>query len=237
MRDLRTRSTEPELMDTVLLPAHVIRRALRFLDVTNRYFGGLAVVRSKLDAWSGAWNGCPITLLDVGTGGADIPIALVGWARSRRVSLRVTAIDSTPAVADLARERAASHPEITVLTADLFDLAHGEAQYDYVTASLFLHHVHPAQTLDALRALHRLARRGVIVSDLRRTWPSYLAVSLAAGLGGNRVVRHDGPASVRRAFRVEELRGLAAAAHLPYLVARSEPGFRVSLAGEKADVR
>jgi hypothetical protein len=58
----------------------------------------------------------------------------------------------------------------------------------------------------------------------------------AAGLVlGNTIVRHDAPASVRRAFRRSELDQLARQAGLDYLAAREEPWFRVSLAGEKPD--
>jgi hypothetical protein len=78
-----------------------------------------------------------------------------------------------------------------------------------------------------------LARRGIIISDLHRTLLSYSAVSLLSYLIGNKIVRHDGPLSVRRAFTIPELNDLARAAGLPYLQASIEPWFRTSLSGEK----
>ena len=86
----------------------------------------------------------------------------------------------------------------------------------------------------ALQDMDKLATRGVIVSDLHRTRGGYVAVSVLSRLFGNSVVQHDGPLSVRRAFRVRELDALAEEAGLPYLRVRvHHPWFRVSLAGEK----
>jgi 2-polyprenyl-3-methyl-5-hydroxy-6-metoxy-1,4-benzoquinol methylase len=234
MWDLSRRVHEPELMDTVEYPAPVLRRALAFLELTNRRFGGAAVILRKFETWSVGWDRKrPIRILDVGTGGGDIPLSIMRWARQRGLELKVTALDSTPIVAEIARERVRREPAIEVVLGDLFGLARGEERFDYVIASLFLHHVRPDQTIDALRACDRLAVRGLIISDLRRSWPSLVAVTLLTLVVADFVARHDGPLSVRRAFRVHELRDLAARASLSYLFAKDEPWFRVSLAGEK----
>jgi 2-polyprenyl-3-methyl-5-hydroxy-6-metoxy-1,4-benzoquinol methylase len=121
-----------------------------------------------------------------------------------------------------------------VRRADLFDLDGEGASFDVVTASLFLHHCPAREVVRALRAMDRLAARGLILSDLLRSRAGYWAVGLLSHLIGNAVVRHDGPLSVRRAFRPEELEALAAEAGLPHLSVRVHPWFRVSLAGTKA---
>jgi len=234
MWDLSRRVDDPELMDTVDYPAPVVRRALAFLELTNRRFGGAAVVLRKLEAWSAGWNqDGPIHILDVGTGGGDIPLSIMRWGRRHGFKLKVTAVDSTPAIADIARQRFGPDPDIEVVVGNLFELARSEERFDYVTASLFLHHVRPEETVEALRACDRLAVRGLIISDLWRSWPSLIAVTSISLLTGNFVVRHDAPLSVRRAFRVHELRELAGSAGVSYAVASGEPCFRVSLAGEK----
>ena len=235
MWDLSRRVSDPELMDTVEYPAPVLRRALAFLELTNRRFGGAAVVLRKLEAWSAGWsrNGS-IHILDVGTGGGDIPLSIVTWARRQAFKLKVTALDSTSTIAEIARQRVGPDPDVEVVVGDLFDVARGKERFDYVIASLFLHHVTPDETVQALRACDRLAVRGVIISDLRRSLASLVAVTSISLLTGNFVVRHDAPLSVRRGFRVHELRELADSAGLTYVVASDEPCFRVSLAGEKA---
>jgi 2-polyprenyl-3-methyl-5-hydroxy-6-metoxy-1,4-benzoquinol methylase len=232
--DFSRRAHEPEIMDTQTLPVPVLKEALDFLALTNRCFGGTAVVLDRFERWSRRWQpGEEISVLDVGTGGADIPAALAGWAVRRGLKVRITALDLIPEVADIARDNTGAFPQITVRREDFSELARREETFDYVTASLFLHHCAPEDAPRVLRAFDRLARRGVLVSDLRRSRAGYWAVKALSRLAGNRVVRHDGPLSVRRAFRLEELAALARESGLPYLAARREPWFRVSLCGEK----
>jgi 2-polyprenyl-3-methyl-5-hydroxy-6-metoxy-1,4-benzoquinol methylase len=219
-------------MDTRAFPDAVVRGTLSFLALTNRRFGGNGVVLRRLDAWCARRPPTgPLTLLDVGTGGADIPVAVAAWARRRGIPVKITAVDLMPGIAAVAEENARRFPEIEVVCGDAFSLSGGP--WDVVTASLFLHHVPPAENATALKKLDGLARRGLIVSDLLRSAGSLAAVWALSRLAGNAVVRHDGPLSVRRAFTTEELSALAAAAGLPYLAARREPWFRVSLSGEK----
>ena len=234
MPDLRARIDRPELMDTVAFDAPVVRRTLDFLGGTARYFGGARAVIAPLAKWSSRWPADEtISILDIGTGGAEIPAAIARWARAHRRRVRVVALDLIPAIADIARARVASFPEIEVRCADAFDLRRSGETFDYVTASLFLHHVPSARIDEVLRLFDALSRRGVIVSDLSRTAASYWAVSALAILAGNHVVRHDAPLSVRRSFTPAELDQFAERAGLFYLRAARAPWFRLTLAGEK----
>ncbi len=234
--DLTRRIDRPELMDTQVFPVDVMRETLNFLGVTTRFFGGAEIVIKHFARWSRTWRaGENIRVLDVGTGGAEIPIALVKWARKAGFKIEVTAIDLVDEVTQVARENTAGIPEILLRQTDLFNLDPAREQFDYVMASLFMHHVRPADGGRLLRMFDALASRGVLVSDLLRSRASYAAVKALSLLIGNAVVRHDAPLSVRRAFHVEELSRLAADAKLPYLKAQREPWFRVSLAGQKKD--
>ncbi len=231
---LDRRAVADEIMDTEPLPPRVVDRTLAFLELTNRWFGGTGIVLRALQRWSAAWPADGrIRVLDVGTGAADIPRAILAWAHSLGLDLEVTGIDAAPDVVAAARERARGVPGLAIERASLAEVAASGRRFDYVTASLFLHHVPPDGVPGALASLDRLATRGVVVSDLRRSWLALAGVSLLAYVAGNRVVRHDGPLSVRRAFTVRELREAAAGLGLRYLEARAEGPFRVSLCGEK----
>jgi ubiquinone/menaquinone biosynthesis C-methylase UbiE len=235
MRGLKAREGRPELMDSPACGHRDLEGALRFLETTNRWFGGTSLILKHLARWMPiARSAQPIRILDVGTGAADIPLAIVRWAASRGVHAEVVGLDGVETTASIARARTAGVPAISVVTADLFDYATQGPGFDFVIANLFLHHVAPERTAAALKSCDRLARRGVLITDLRRSWPALGAVGAISHLLGNHVVRHDGPLSVRRAFTVGELSALAAEAGLPYLRARNEPWFRVSLAGVKS---
>lgn len=228
------RLDRPELMDTRALSARELRGALRFLSLTNRFFGGTAVVLDKLNRWSARWPpDKTVSILDVGTGLGDIPVAIARWAARRNRKIRVVGIDIVDEIVGLARTHVDRSPRIEIRRDDVRDLHRRGERFDYVIASLFLHHIPPRESAGVMACLDALANRGVIVSDLHRSRMSLAAVSLLSGVLGNAVVRHDGPLSVRRAFRPEELSNLAARAGLAYLSVRREPWFRVSLSGEK----
>lgn len=207
--------------------------ALDFLSASNTFLGGWDVVRARLEVWSRTWDKRRVvTMLDVGTGAADIPARILNWGRRRRFRIRMVGIDGDATVLELARKRTEEEPCLTLIHADLRSFAALGGRFDYVLGSLFLHHVPRADLVNALRLCDRLAVKGVLFSDLRRCAAAYAGVRALTCLSG-RVTRNDGPLSVRRAFLPEELEAAAERAGLRYLRVRRGPFFRLSLSGEK----
>lgn len=228
------RTQECELMDTSPLEPADMRSTLRFLAWTNRYLGGQQTIFHHLKRWSCRWpKGTELTLLDVGAGGADIAVSIARWARRNGFDIRITAIDSTHAAVRIAEENTKRYPEIKVLETDFFSYAQTGGAFDYILCALFLHHMPEERLLGVLRACDALARRGILISDLRRSVPAFWGVKILTSLFGNAVVQHDGPLSILKSFHARELRELAERAGLDYLSVRSHPFFRLSLAGEK----
>jgi len=227
------RSDERELMDSGKVTAEELSEALDFLSASNTFLGGWAVMRERLEVWCPAWDKRRIiTMLDVGTGAADLPLRILNWGRQRRFKISIVGIDSDPAVLELARRRTEEEPHLTLVQSDLASFAAEGGRFDYVLGSLFLHHVPPAELVGALRQCDGLAEKGLLFSDLRRCAVAYAGVRALTCLRG-RVTRNDGPLSVRRSFLPEELEAAADAAGLRYVKVRRGPFFRLSLAGEK----
>jgi hypothetical protein len=89
------------------------------------------------------------------------------------------------------------------------------ADFDVVTCSLFLHHLSSDDALSLLVRMHDAADKLVLVNDLARSRFNYLSVWTACHLlTRSRIVRFDGPASVRSAFTPAEALGLAERAGL-----------------------
>ena len=202
------RSDEPELLDTGTLPTQAVEANLRDLARLNRLPGGtgasLAAIRELLGGSDG-------TVLDVGTGGADIPRALA----RRLPGVSVTAADRDASIVRIAARWARAQPRVTVIEADALALAFDAGSFDVAHASLLVHHLDPPEVVMLLRELHRVSRRGVVVNDLRRGPFPYLATLLMAwAFGRSAVTRHDGPLSARRAYTLPELDDLAADAGL-----------------------
>lgn len=225
---------EPEIMDSGSVSNKDMREGLEFLRKTNRFLGGNRIILHYLNQFSKSWDkNEPIRILDVGCGLGDIPLAIVDWAKSRNYKIQMTGIDLIPQITQMAREHTSKNPNIKIKTGDIFLENIEPKSYDYVTASLFLHHLNDSQLNLALKKFNQIAKRGMILSDLYRSLWSYWAISLTSTLLGNEMVKHDGPLSVRRAFTLPELKNLAKQNDLTYLKARVEPFLRVSLAGEK----
>ncbi len=201
-----------ELMEAPDADPTELAQALRGLAGINRFLGGLRVIRGQLaPLFSG--SSAPLRILDVGTGFADIPRALVRWARHGRCPLEVVAVDRHARILELARRACTGYPEIRLHRADALALPFRDGSFDVVLASLALHHLEGSDPIRCLRELDRVARRAVIVNDLRRgRWPFVVTWASLHVLSRSRFHHHDGPVSIRRGFLPDELRDLALAA-------------------------
>lgn len=191
--------------------ADELHQSLRDIRMANVVGQGTAVVLRHLPDVLGAWPaGRPLRVLDLATGSGDIPRAVVGWCRRRGIPCRVVATDISPHVLAAARAHTRDYPEITILACDAGRPPFAPGVFDLVTCSLALHHLDAPAAARTLGAMARLARCGFIVNDVERSWPAWIAaVVLVYGITRNRLTRHDGPASVKRAFTRTEIRAMA----------------------------
>ncbi len=227
-----TRSLEREHMDDHIPPQDVVNRIYRFLTLVNRYLGGTRATLARFNQISAGWPpGARITVLDVASGAADIPRALVSWGRRRGFDIHVTSLDmSTRAL--LSARAAGTTDGVRFVCADVNRLPFRDHTFDYVTCALFFHHLHDAEIMAALRAFDGLAARGIVVNDLIRRWRAHFWIRVFT-LPCHPILRNDGPLSVRRALRPPELMRLVADAGLPWLSLETHFGHRMTLAGER----
>jgi len=98
---------------------------------------------------------------------------------------------------------------------------------DIILLSQVAHHLTNDSVVRLFRACDRLARRAVIVADLRRGALGPLAFWCGArALGFDSVTVADGMTSLRRGYTARELRALLAAAGVGGTVER-RPGYRL----------
>lgn len=231
---MRRLADRQELLDGPLDDLVALGANLRDLRRVNRWLGGVALSQRALDALVGTRSG-PLTLLDVGTGAADIPAALQVVEARRGRELRVRALDSRPEVVAAAL---AGSPELaaragfSVTVGDGRCLSEADRSHDIVHASLVVHHLPPDEAILLLREMGRVAAVGIIVNDLARGWLAWLgALLLAHTLTRSRLTRHDAPLSVRRAYSAAEMRALLATAGLrPIATVRGLLGHRYAIA-------
>jgi ubiquinone/menaquinone biosynthesis C-methylase UbiE len=218
--DLSERATEPEQLD-VGVPEEEARRSLGDIRLVNRWLGGRAALLRTLRPFLEASDrpGTAVRLLDVGCGSADLPAVLLS-----RFPARLMAVGVDVKLLHL-RE---APPEIRRVAADVRALPFAPASFDVVTASLFLHHFDPPEVACVLRSLYRVARRVLVVNDLRRARAAYLfARGVFPWLFRSRVSVADGLLSIRRAFTASELREAFAEAGIPDVRVRRHFPYRL----------
>jgi 2-polyprenyl-3-methyl-5-hydroxy-6-metoxy-1,4-benzoquinol methylase len=174
-----------------------------------------------------------VSLLDVGTGSADIPDAVVNWCTSRGIEPCVVALDVSERNLKVAKNVLGINPEVALVQADAQHTPFPDGSFDFVTASLFLHHFREDEIVDLLRDFARIARRAIIINDLvRNLVPYYFIRLLGPILMTSFLTRNDGPVSVLRGFTADELRDLAHRAGIrSYRVERRFP-YRLLLVSE-----
>ena len=209
----------------------LLRADLRLLETINRLLGGHRIVRTYLP---GLVIGQSVSVLDLGTGAADVPRVVARWARARGLKTEITAVDGNPEILQVARENAAGWPEIRIDQADLLALPYADASFDIVLCSLTLHHFSDADAVAILRRIHDIARRGYIINDLRRNRVAiWLSKLMARTIITNPIARFDAPASCERAFTITELQAMAARAGLKDFTICRHRFFRMALVGHK----
>ena len=222
-----------ELLDGPLDDPAALAGNLRDLRRINRWLGGAALSSAAIQAL--AAHRAEMTLLDVGTGGADIPLALLARARRNGRRMTVVAIDSRPevlAAAVLTNPSSATSDRLELHVGDGRSLPYPDRSFDVAHASLLLHHLDPVGAVELLREMARVARLGVVVNDLDRSRLGLLGAWLFGHLlTANRFTRRDAPLSVRRAYRpAETIQLLRAAGLTPVRTIRGAFGQRYAIA-------
>jgi hypothetical protein len=231
----------PELMDDPAVDRDQLDRSLRFIRSINRRLGGTGAALGHLRRWSVGWPaGEVIRIIDLGTGCADIPLAIVRWARAGGLRVHITAIDAHPTTLDLAREHvervlgAGDHQEIELVRADALSLMDDfdPGAFDYAHAGMFLHHLDDIEVMTALRVMDRLTTRGLIWNDLVRGRVEAVAIRLLT-LTEPAMVKHDARVSVAAGFTRREVLDLANRVGLPHIDYRSHLFGRFTLVSTK----
>lgn len=224
-----------ERMDDMSIRDERLEAALHELRYVNRYLGGYRALRKALGPIYDD-SAAPVTVLDLGCGICDNADRMVRWGEAAGVTVRVTAIDANPATVSYADKYldstlpTALRDRVGVILGDAQALAYDTDAFHVVTASLFLHHFDDDGCVQLLSEMSRIGSRGVVVNDLHRHLLAYAGIrAISALLPVSPMFRHDGPLSVRRAFRPRELAALAAEAGLPEARVRRHRPYRLTL--------
>jgi ubiquinone/menaquinone biosynthesis C-methylase UbiE len=164
-------------------------------------------------------------LLDVGCGSGDVSAFLVRSmprpVRAFGLDLKLLHVQQVPR-------------EVVPLVGNARALPFRSESFDVVVVSLFLHHFDQPELPGVLRGLYAVARRALVVTDLRRAWVPYLfGRAVFRWLFRSPISVADGLVSIRRAFRDDELHAAFVAAGIPHVQIRRVFPYRLLAVAER----
>lgn len=189
----------PELLDNDTWTPVEVEDSLADVQMFNVWFGGISTMAKLLSSVATERQLTSVSWLDVAGARGD----LVSCTTQK---LAGTGIRLEPVILDLVSSHLGS--QYASVCGDALRLPFRDNSFDVVGCCLFLHHLEPEQVTEFVAESLRVARHAVLINDLVRD-PLLLALSYAGyAIYRSRLSRHDGPASVRRAHTVSELRSM-----------------------------
>jgi len=216
MEDLSQRSTRPELMDTESVSFAEFHDCLHTLRIINTFtLAYRPTLRWFKRMMAGVGSHQSISVMDIGCGGGDMLRRIWTWARERHFDLELIGIDLHPWSKKSAEQVTPRDAPIRFETADLFSLDPCR-RADFIVSSLFAHHLTDREVVRFIQWMDCHATRGWFINDLHRhPLPRFFIKYAVRLLFSNRMIQHDAPLSVARAFRASEWRYLLGEAGIP----------------------
>ena len=230
------RNLRPELLDLDKAPFEEVRDSLSDVRRVNKYLSGYKVLLHHIRFFLKEHPlELEFTILDLATGSADQPIAVVEMMRRLNIKVRIVALDINIKMLNYARDETRDYPEIDLVQGDIHAPPFGENSFDLVVNSLSLHHFARDEAVNILRAADFMGRRGFIINDLHRSRVAHASIFLLTRLlTKNRLTRYDAPVSVMNAFTPSEMNKMAQEAGVKQHKVHRHFPYRIGLVGTKA---
>jgi ubiquinone/menaquinone biosynthesis C-methylase UbiE len=193
------RMVVPELMDTDAGTPGEVQGSLRDLSMANRFFGGVRTTHKLLQRVAEQRGLRSLTWLDVGGASGDFAAMLEKPLTSSGVESYATILDRAPSHMNGAQ------PSVS---GDALALPFRDNSFDVVSCTLFAHHLEPQELVRFAREALRVARHALVINDLVRHPVNLALIYAGYALYRSRLTRHDAPASVRRAYTLEEMKSM-----------------------------
>jgi ubiquinone/menaquinone biosynthesis C-methylase UbiE len=209
----------PELIDDPATPWSEVLKAMEDVQRINGILGTYPIMLSHLDRLVRWPADRPLRVLDVATGLADIPRALVDWARRQGRAIEVIGLDLNPRILEMAKDLIAGYPEIRLVEGNALALPFEADSIDWALCHCALHHFPTDTHGPFFRELNRVVRPGggIMVGDLVRSRLYYMGAVPFLSLVASPIGKRDGLASILNALSIPEVDQLLADSGLDYV--------------------
>ena len=226
------RSDEKELLDEFNSSTELLYQNLKELDILNRRTGGhvlsLKGIKQLITDHHKTYH-----VVDLGCGSGDSLKAIAVWARRNNYKLRLMGVDINPKVIDYLKIHCSDYPEIRGVVSGYREYLRETDSIDIVHCSLFCHHLSDDELIELFIHFRQFVSTGFIINDLQRQWLAYYSAWFFTRLfNGTSLSKNDGPVSVLRGFKYEELVSLLKKADIRDYSLHKEWLFRFLIIGK-----
>ena len=214
--DFSQRSTETEIMDSMITSFSEFDVCLRHIEIVNRFTLGYRPVLLWLKKVLPAVScGSPLSIIDIGCGRGEMLRQIWRWAKERKINVDLTGIDINPWSTASAEKSTPEDMGIRYKTSDIFEVNATE-KADFIISTHFTHHLENDELIRFLQWMDNHALQGWFINDLHRHKAPYLFIKYILSIVPiNKMSRNDGPLSVARAFTADEWRQILQRAGIP----------------------
>ncbi len=200
-QDFQRRSTQSELMDTKTVSFEEFHECFRQLEFINVCTFAYRPTKKWLLRMCGKIPADhTIFILDAGSGGGDMLRRIWKWSSNNGFKITMIGTDLNPWSKKSAELLTPNDVPVSFETADIFSL-NLATQPDFIISSLFTHHLNDEMLVKFILWMDQNAERGWFINDLHRHPVAYYFIKIITQIiPSNRLIRHDAPVSVARAF-------------------------------------
>jgi len=204
--DLKKRSHEPELMDSPdCNDKKLINTVKQFKLINYLFTGSRRLIKKYIINDMLIDTDKEYTLLDIGSGGCDVPIWLIKTARKKKIKLTITSIDYDQRIVDYAKNICANYPEINILNHNALNIDE-LGKFDYIYSSHFIHHFNIKDIVKLVNLISDSAKKAFILNDIKRSNLSFLGYSLFTLIFmHNSFAFYDGRLSIKKGFMYRDM--------------------------------
>lgn len=203
------RSLQKELLDDFSLSGPALEKNLQNLSLVNQFLGGNQLIingLSKILQAHPSLNQQNLRVADLGCGSGDILRVLAEWTKKQSLAWELLGIDANQVTIDYATEQSKLFNNIHYYKQNIFSAEFKQQTFDIILLCAVCHHFNDQELVTILTQLQQQARHAIIISDFHRHWLAYSATKLLSHICNcSYLEKHDGPLSIRKAFKREEL--------------------------------
>ncbi len=177
------------------------------IRLANRILGTYDSMIGNIEKYRKQGGLSEFSILDVGTGMADIPVEIAKYFNGNGTHVHIKGIDPNPRAIQIARSHINGQKGIQFEARSIQDFSSDE-KFDFVISNHTLHHIPDRDIVETCNKMHSLARSALIISDIYRTRLSMIGSAFISKFINNRLTSNDTPASVRKALSKTELKRL-----------------------------